>query len=133
MGKKIHNVISMVLALLVLVSTVSFTVDKHFCGSILVDLAIFSEAKTCGMEMDSKMASAEDSCCTNEKTEIEGQDELKISFQSLDLDQQLFVATFTHSYLSLFEGVPLEVIPFKDYTPPILVTDIQVLDQVFLI
>ncbi len=133
MGKKIHKLISMVLALLVLVSTLSFTVDKHFCGSILVDLAIFSEAKTCGMEMDSEMASTEDSCCTNEKTEIEGQDELKISFQSLDLDQQLFVATFTHSYLNLFEGAPLEVIPFKNYTPPLLVTDIQVLDQVFLI
>ncbi|UJH89820.1 hypothetical protein LZ575_12430 [Antarcticibacterium sp. 1MA-6-2] len=133
MRKKFQKAISTLLALLVLVSTFSFTVDKHFCGSILVDLAVFSEAETCGMEMDFEMGIAEDSCCTNEKTAVEGQDELKISFNSLDLDQQIFLTSFTHTFLNLFEGASLEVIPFKDYTPPLLVTDIQVLDQVFLI
>lgn len=100
---------------------------------MLVDLAVFSEAETCGMEMDSEMSSAEDSCCTNQKTAVEGQDELKISFNSLDLDQQVFLTTFTHTFINLFEGSPVEDIPFKDYSPPLLVTDIQVLDQVFLI
>lgn len=121
------------LALLVLFSTFSFTVEKHFCGSMLVDKAIFSEAKTCGMEMDSDAINSEDSCCTNEKTAVEGQDELKISFNSLDLDQQFFLSTLTFSYINLFEGSPFQIIPFKNYTPPILVSDILVLDQVFLI
>lgn len=133
MRKNFQKSISAVLALLVLVSTFSFTVDKHFCGNMLVDLAVFSEAETCGMEMDSEMGVAEDSCCTNEKTAVEGQDELKISFNSLDLDQQVFLFSFTHTFINLFEGTPVEVIPFKDYSPPLLVTDIQVLDQVFLI
>lgn len=133
MEKPLHKTLSFALALLVLMSTFSFTVDKHFCGSILVDKAIFSEAKTCGMDMHSEYSSAEDSCCTNEKTAVDGQDELKISFHSLDLDQQVFLTTFTHSFVNLFEGAPLEVIPFKYYSPPLLVTDIQVLDQVFLI
>ncbi len=83
--------------------------------------------------MHSESSSAEDSCCTNQKIEVEGQDELKISFNSLDFEQQVFLATFTHSFINLFEGTPIEVIPFKYYSPPILVTDIQVLDQVFLI
>lgn len=100
---------------------------------MLVDLAIFSEADTCGMDMQSEMGLAEDSCCTNQKTAVEGQDELKISFNSLDLDQQIFLSTFTHTFINLFEGTPVEVIPFKDYSPPLLVADIQVLDQVFLI
>lgn len=133
MKKAVQKSLSSLLALLVLVSTFSFTVDKHFCGSILVDLAVFSEAETCGMEMDSEMGLAEDSCCTNQKTAVEGQDELKISFQSLDLDQQVLLTTILYTFINPFEGTPLEVIPFKDYSPPLLVADIQVLDQVFLI
>lgn len=111
-------------------STMSFTVDKHFCGSHLVDKAVFSKAETCGMHMD---ADAETQCCTNEKISVEGQDELKISFDSLDFQQQLFLTTYTYSYLNLFEGLPRQIIPFKDYSPPLLVLDIQLLDQVFLI
>lgn len=138
MKKTLHNSVSMVLALLVLVSTFSFSVDKHFCGSMLVDMAVFSKAKTCGMEMhregDVEIASEEeDFCCTNESIAVEGQDELKISFNSLDFPQQIFLSAFTHSYLILFEGSPQDVDPFRDYSPPLLVADIQVLDQVFLI
>lgn len=133
MKKAVQKSLSTLLALLVLVSTFSFTVEKHFCGSILVDKAIFSEAVDCGMDMHPEMAATEDSCCKNEKTSVEGQDELKISFNSLDLDQQVFLTTFTQTFISLFEGTPVEVIPFKDYSPPLLVADIQVLGQVFLI
>lgn len=123
------------LALLVLVSTFSFAVDKHFCGDLLVDMAIFSEAKTCGMSMhtSSETGFTEDSCCTNEKVAVEGQDELKISFDSLNFDQQVFLSSFTFSYLELFEDLPQHIIPFKEYSPPLLVSDIHVLDQVFLI
>ena len=133
MKKAVQKSLSTMLALLVLFSTFSFTVDKHFCGSILVDKAIFSEAKTCGMEMDSEVMNTEDSCCTNQKIALEGQDELKISFHSMDFDQQVFLSAFAFSYLDIFEGTPLQVIPFKNYSPPLLVTDIVVLDQVFLI
>lgn len=118
------------MAFLVMFSTMSFTVDKHFCGSYLVDQAVFSKAKTCGMQMTSE---AEDHCCSNEKVHVEGQDELKISFDSLDLDQQVFITAFTYYYFDLFESLPKQIIPFKDYSPPLLVTDIQLEDQVFLI
>ena len=117
------------MAFLVMLSTMSFTVDKHFCGSDLVDKAVFSKAKTCGMQMNM----AEDHCCTNEKISVEGQDELKISFDSFDFHQQIFITTFTFAYLNLFESLPKQIIPFKDYSPPILVSDIQLEDQVFLI
>src|SRR5690606_27353804 len=136
MNTTFNKTIAVILALLVQVSTFSFTVEKHFCGSILVDSAVFSSAKTCGMNMNAAMdASDEDSCCTNEKTEVDGQDELKISFNSLDLDleQQLFLTSFTYSYNNIFEGEPLLEIPFIHYSPPLLVSDLQILDQVFLI
>ena len=121
---------SLLMAFIVLFSTFSFTVDKHFCGGHLVDKAVFSEAKTCGMQMS---AAAEDECCTNEKISVEGQDELKLSFDSFDFHQQVFITTFTYTYFGLFETLPKQVIPFKDYSPPLLVRDIQLVDQVFLI
>ncbi len=136
---------SFAMALLVLFSTMSFSVEKHFCGSDLVDVSIFSkaktctsEAKTCGAKMDHKMdhemiSDEKDSCCTNQKTELNGQDELSISFHFLDFDQQLFLTTFVYSFIYIYESSSLTEIPFRYYTPPLLVADIQVLDQVFLI
>ena len=47
--------------------------------------------------------------------------------------QQQFLTTFLYTYINLFEGLPKQVIPHKDYSPPNLVSDIQVLDQVFII
>lgn len=138
MKNGIQKFSSLILALLVLVSTFSFTIEKHFCGDFLVDQAVFSKVKDCGMsshDMDAMMASdmLTDSCCTNTHLAIDGQDELKISFDNLNFDQQVFVAAFTISFIELFEGDPELVIPFKNYSPPILVTDIHLMDQVFLI
>ena len=125
------------MALLVLFSTMSFTVDKHFCGKVLVDSAVFSEAEGCGMHSQNPTSSEkenpEDFCCSEEQTSIEGQDELSLTFDDLDLQQQAFLASFSYSYLSLFEGLPEQVVPFKNYSPPLLVRDVQLLDQVFLI
>ncbi|WP_035695588.1 HYC_CC_PP family protein [Christiangramia portivictoriae] len=130
MNKAFQHIVSLSMAFMVLLSTMSFTVDKHFCGSHLVDKAVFSKAKTCGMQMS---ADAESHCCTNEKVSVEGQDELKISFDSFDFHEQLFITTFSFAYLNLFESLPKQIIPFKDYSPPLLVSDIQLEDQVFLI
>lgn len=133
MKELFRNTGATLLALVVLLSTVSFTVDKHFCGKMLVDTAVFSEAHSCGMEMESDSAMDEDSCCKDQKILVEGQDELKRSFEDLDLQQKLFVTSFTYTYLNLFEILPGQAIPFEDYAPPLLVADIQLLDQVFII
>ncbi|APU67709.1 hypothetical protein GRFL_0985 [Christiangramia flava JLT2011] len=125
----------MIMALLVLFSTFSFTVDKHYCGSYLVDSAVFSKAVSCGMDMGSSMDDkmSEDHCCSNKKVSVDGQDELKLSFDQLQLHQQMIFTAFTYVYFDLFEPKPEQVIPFKDYSPPLLVSDIHIVDQVFLI
>jgi len=136
MKKGFQKSVSTVLALLVLVSTFSFTVDKHFCGSFLVDQAVFSKALSCGMDMHSHSETDlmdQDSCCSNQNISVNGQDELKISFRTLDLDQQLFLTVFTYSYSNLFEDSSRQVIPYKNYTPPLIVKDIPVLNDTFLI
>lgn len=130
-----HKIISTALAVLVLFSTFSFTVEKHYCGDRLVDIAVFSEVKGCGMEMKTKTASTlKTSCCKDVVDIIEGQDELKVtSFNDLEDPQRLFLSTFIYTYNLNFESLPKQIIPHKDYSPPNIIRDIQLLDDVFLI
>lgn len=128
----LHKTFSIGLALLVLFSTVSFTIEKHYCGDVLVDASVFVEAEKCAMEAQEILQKK--TCCKDEIDIVKGQDELKVtSFEDLDLDQQQFVTAFAFSYFNMFESLPKQIIPHKNYSPPNLVTDIQVLDQVFII
>ncbi len=119
------------MACLVLLSTVSFTVEKHYCGDTLIDSAVFTEVQGCGMEMSS---TDKKQCCKDELEVVKGQDKLKLSkFEELPLIHKVFITSFVCSILDLSETVDKEIIPHKDYSPPNLVADIQVLDQVFII
>jgi hypothetical protein len=129
----LHKNFSIGLSLLVLFSTLSITVEKHFCGDNLIDVALFSEAKSCGMKMASE-TKIKKLCCKNEVELIKGQDELKItSSDDLDFEKQQFLTNYVYSYTILFESRPKQIVTHKDYSPPNLVADIQVLGQVFLI
>ena len=124
------------MGLLVLFSTVSFKVEKHVCGDILVDVSVFTEVEKCAMEaMEKELETiTKKSCCKDTVDVFEGQDELIVkTFDNSDFEQQLFIASYIYSYLNPFEGLPQHIIPHKNYYPPDLVVDIQVLDQVFLI
>lgn len=127
------------MALLVFFSTMSFTVDQHFCGDTMVDYSFFGDAETCGMDQQKESSNSSDcgiikkNCCSDEIVSFEGQDELKITFQDLSLDQQLFIVSFIYSYIDLFEGLEQNIVPFEHYPPPNLVRDILILDQTFLI
>jgi len=132
-AKPLHSIFSILLAFLVLFSTLSFTVESHYCGKRLVDTAIFTQVKGCGMEMPSNVTNTK-GCCKHEVEVIKGQDELKFSaFDDLSISQQLFLTAFTYSYVNGFESLPKQIIPHKDYSPPNLIVDIQLLDEAFLI
>jgi len=134
----LKNITSLFLAFLVLFSTMSLTINEHYCGDVLVDITVFTNANSCGMDMHSSETNSQNiitknQCCNNEHIVKKGQDELNISTNSLSFDQQLFVASFIYSYINLFEGLDNKIAPFKDYSPPIVNKDIQVLYQTFLI
>ncbi|GAA4240780.1 hypothetical protein GCM10022292_04690 [Winogradskyella damuponensis] len=117
-------------------STLSLTIDKHFCGDVLVDVAIFSESEKCGMDI-SKMEATDmvkKSCCKNEIDVIEGLSDLTFnSFEDFDVIKQQVLFAYSYSYINLFEGLPNLVIPHSNYLPPTLVKDIHLLDEVYLI
>ncbi|TRZ42059.1 hypothetical protein DMZ48_15370 [Robertkochia solimangrovi] len=125
------------MAMLLLLSTTSFTISKHFCMGSLVDVALFSEADTCGMDMVSDMEQntpdLKSTCCSDEKIVLQGQDDLSSGYDQISLDQQYFIQTFIVSWLQVFEEANKEPETFKFYTPPRLVTDISVMYATFLI
>ncbi|MCL5129075.1 hypothetical protein [Algibacter sp. L4_22] len=117
---------------LVLFSTVSFTIEKHFCGDVLIDVSLFSDTQKCGM--DSGVILKNKSCCKDEVDVVKGQKELKFSsFDDLDFSHQQFITALSFSFINLFDGLEKQIIPHRNYSPPNLVTDILVLDQVFII
>ena len=126
------------MALLVLASTVSWTVGKHYCMGHLMDVSLFSQADDCGMGMDDSTDGInammdESSCCEDQLLIFGGQDDLKLSFNDFNIDQQLFLVAFVHSYLNSFKVETVGAVSNEYYPPPILIKDIQLLDEVFLI
>ena len=133
-----HKITSILMAFVVLLSTMSFTIDMHYCGDTLVDTAIFHKAKKCGMEVQGTSASSECSimkknCCSNEQQFVDGQDELQLSVDKISFEQQVFITSFVYACFNLFEGLEENIISFRDYSPPLVVKDIQKLDEVYII
>lgn len=93
-----------------------------------MDQSVFSQVDPCCGDTGSQN---EDPCCNNELHIIEGQDELASSNWDLDLQQQAFLVAYFYGHL--FDFLSKEVVPFRDYVPPNLITDIHLVDQVFLI
>ena len=130
-----YKTTSIVLSFLVLFSTLSLTIEKHFCGDVLIDVAIFSETEKCTDDTDILTSeTAKKSCCKDEIDVLEGLSQLTTnSFEDLeDLQKQVLIA-YSLSYINLYGGLPNIVIPHENYSAPILIKDIQVLDETYLI
>ena len=124
----LHKAFSVVLTFLVLFSTLSFTVEKHYCGDSLVDVAVFSEAKKCGgMDAEDEVY-VKNSCCKDTIDELNTAD-----FDYFNKNLKITLFAYVLSFTNLFESLPKSIIPHKDYSPPNIVKDIQVLDETFLI
>ena len=127
----LYKIFSVSLAIIVLCSTVSFTVEKHFCGDTLIDIAVFTELDKCAMDAEELTKKR---CCKDKIDLVKGQDELIIkTIDDLDFNEQLFLKAFTYSYINLFENISKWIIPHKDYAPPNLIIDKQIMDQAFII
>ncbi|MEO1010241.1 MAG: hypothetical protein AAFX53_02990 [Bacteroidota bacterium] len=137
MKRKIHQLCSIVMALFLLASTTTWTVGKHYCMGLLVDLSFFSYAMDCGMDMELSKGLLEigagDSCCSDQFVVVEGQNELGLSLEDI-----------THTKLPLFIPHSVFSLPYSKerfttlllgggHPPPLLVKDIQLLGEVFLI
>ena len=137
MKKVFQQILSVCMAFIVMFSTMSFSVDMHYCGDTLIDFSLMQNVKSCGMEMqaptDCESIISKKSCCSDKTVTVKGQDDLKTSFDKFSFEQQAFIASFVYSYKSLFEVSETNTNSFKAYSPPFIIRDVQLLDQIFLI
>jgi hypothetical protein len=137
MKKVFHKIVSLAMAFVVLFSTMSFTVNMHYCGDTLVETAFFHKAKGCGMEMEKPSTKScsitKKSCCDDKQLSVEGQDELQLTVDKISFEQQVFIASFVYTYINLFENIDENVSSFEAYKPPLVVRQIFKIDETYLI
>ncbi|QOD62391.1 hypothetical protein H9I45_00265 [Polaribacter haliotis] len=125
------------MSFVVLFSTTSFAITKHFCGDTLVDTSVFSQASTCGMESQettvSDCSTVKKDCCTDEQLLVDGQDEIQLQVDNITFNQELFIASFIYTYINLFEGLENNGSSFEDYKPPLVIEELYKVDETYLI
>lgn len=137
MKQYLHKIGAISMALLLLFSTVSFSVDMHFCGGDLVDLGFFEKEAKCGMILpdapNGECLMSFMDCCSDQELVQEGLDELLVSVENLTPEQQKFIVTFISVFTFSNFNSPRKIIPLKDYSPPLLTHDFQVVNATFII
>lgn len=137
MKKVFHKIMALTMVVVVLFSTLSFTVNMHYCGDTLVETALFQKAKGCGMEMANPKTEScsitKKNCCDDKQLSIEGQDELQISADKISFEQQVFIASFVYTYINLFKGLEKNVSSYEEYKSPLVIRRIYKIDETYLI
>ena len=132
-----HKIMSTLMAFVVLFSTMSFTIDMHFCGDNLVETAVFHKAKGCEMEMQKPSKNGceitKNNCCNDQQVFVDCQNQLQLSVDNLTFEQQVFIASFVYTYNNLFKGVEENINSYGDTSPSFVVKDIYKLDESYLI
>tara|TARA_B100000787_G_scaffold169695_1_gene161769 strand:+ start:8171 stop:8584 length:414 start_codon:yes stop_codon:yes gene_type:complete len=133
----IKKIISTLLSIIVLLSSMSFVIDEHYCGDMLMDVSYFGDADNCGisgMNMNSETSVIKkNNCCKDKITLVESlifKKEKNINPQYIELDIAFFNE---YSYLVFYKNIALEKKYHKDFSPPDIEQDIRVLHQTFLI
>ncbi|MDA7558304.1 hypothetical protein N8768_04025 [Flavobacteriaceae bacterium] len=131
-----HKISSVGLAMIVLFSTMSFTIEKHFCGDRLVDVALFSKLNKCNMNSSSVELDnlVEKACCKDEVNTVIGQNELLThSFDDVNADVQIELFNVTQPNYVNTELIFSSKIGFDNYLPPNLIINRLIINQSFLI
>jgi hypothetical protein len=145
MKNNFRHTISLLLALLVLVSTQSYSINSHYCGNILVDKSFVKPAKKCAMHQVETTTCAmhdaenhspqnqDDKCCDDEFEMIQGQDELKHHEVSIQLPSPIFLVAFVYAFYFNTSIEALTITEYHESPPPLFQRDIHAFYQVYLI
>ena len=125
--------VSTLMAVMVLLSTMSFTVKKQYCGGFLVGVSFVGDVGNIDVSENSCTTVKVKNCCKEEVHHIEGQDTLHIeSSSNLTFEQQKALLVFSISYNFIFFEFKEEKQFSRAIMPPELNRNLQVLYQVFL-
>ena len=141
MKKIFHKILAILLIPMVLFSTTSFSVEKHICGENICSVSLDSmNTNNFHQEDDSCCIDDEDSCCTDEPDccfdefeFVKGSVVKKEKEAELKLDKVNFLTSFIITYQELFNSNISSSKHYINYTSPVIVKDILVNHQIFLI
>jgi hypothetical protein len=136
------RILAISLAALILFMSVGLSVGNHYCDGVLASssLTMIHDVEGCGMELEVQEACANTSrsvekknCCSEDYLQLKLDDNFnKTSTQNLSIDFE-FVAAFVVTYLDLYSFKNANTPEYLDYSPPLLSSDVQVMNQTFLI
>lgn len=137
--KVLSQIFSFLLAVVVLYSTTTITLHKHYCGKNLVKTSINIENKGCKKHVDTHKKTCCDlfkrNCCDDEQLVFEGIDHLQLEKYSHELAfvYQIVLPQLHFAEISIVEYLKYEKQPYLYYKPPSIVQPIYLLDEVYLI
>lgn len=124
-----------------LATNVGIAANTHYCGGNAVDrsLSLGFETLSCGMPESSEIIQSEEEievlrpqpCCEDVHELLQLDEEADVKKASTELNTTFFVA-FVYTYSKLFDCVKKKQ-SFREYIPPLLRQNVQVLFQTFLI
>ena len=138
--KVLKPIVSSLLALLVLVSSSSFSVNMHYCGGHVQSISLIEDADACPMEVQLPTCHRQEQikksgCCEDKHVAFEGK-----AFNTKVQDFSLLnwqAINWVASLPIIMEVIQVnEALTFSNhipYKPPIVERDIPVLKQSFLI
>jgi hypothetical protein len=149
---KKDRIISLMMAILILVSSMGFSIDVHYCQGQIKSFSLFGKAESCHQEVkkqhctkhkkschaapsnQEKLSSCKKDCCSNKTIIVESNDEAR-KLQSLKLSQKQveFVSVFVQVFFLVKTDLNKNIVPHLNYIPPLLNKDIPVLIQSFLL
>ena len=129
------KIVSTIMALTVVLASFSFSIEQHFCGSNLVDVSVFSKTESCCCPplKEGSLQLKKKSCCSNISILFEGFDNYQNAISTEILTAPIFVETPAIQIPVAYVFETTRKVPYTNYNPVPLITDIQVRDQVFLI
>ena len=148
--QRTYQSIALLMALLLLASSVSFAVDMHFCKGELKSISFWGKAPSCHEQAAAKVscphhrkmmaekgeaALEKSNCCNNRTVQVEADHERQTqTAMELELNPSLqyFLMAYTVSLLPA-EDIARTLAPYLNYKPPLIPRDIPVLNQSFLL
>ena len=148
--QRTYRPIALLMALLLLTSSVSFAVDMHFCKGELKSISFWGKAPSCHEQVAAKVschhhrkmmaekgeaALEKSNCCDNRTVQVEADHERQTqTAMELELNPSLqyFLMAYTVSLLPA-EDIARTLAPYLNYKPPLILRDIPVLNQSFLL
>lgn len=138
MKKVAHKILAVLMVTILLVSTTSFSLFKHFCGDNLVEISRYTQTDECcdkeiKYEQVSFLNFSKKDCC---KSEIEFSPQLTFeTAKTLKLAKNhvVFITSLYHSFIEKNEIFDIKTNFQNNSSPPKLVLNKQVQYQSFLI